>query len=171
MSVKQALDSFGKYTVKQARTNLTKSKKNDTKSLYNSISYDLEVSKNSFSLSFLMDDYGKFIDKGVKGVSSSAKAPNSPYKFGTGTGKKGGLTNGVDGWVQRKRIQFTDKKTGKFMSYKQTAYLIRNSIWNKGIETTNFFTKPFEAGFKRLPDDLLKAFGLEVDNLFNFTNK
>lgn len=171
MSVKKALDDFGKYTVKQARTNLTKKKKNDTKGLYNSISYDLEVSKNSFSLSFSMDEHGKFIDKGVKGVSSSEKAPNSPYKFGTGTGKKGGLTSGVDGWVKRKRIQFADKKTGKFMSYKQTAYLIRNSIWNKGIETTNFFTKPFEAGFKRLPDTLINAFSLEVDNLFNFTTK
>jgi len=171
MSVKKALDDFGKYTVKQARTNLTKKKKNDTKGLYNSISYDLEVSKNSFSLSFSMDEYGKFIDKGVKGVSSSVKAPNSPYKFGTGTGKKGGLTSGVDGWVKRKRIQFADKKTGKFMSYKQTAYLIRNSIWNKGIETTNFFTKPFEDAFKRLPDTLINAFSLEVDNLFNFTNK
>jgi len=171
MSVKKALDDFGKYTVKQARTNLTKKKKNDTKGLYNSISYDLEVSKNSFSLSFSMDEHGKFIDKGVKGVSSSAKAPNSPYKFGTGTGKKGGLTSGVDGWVKRKRVQFADKKTGKFMSYKQTAYLIRNSIWNKGIETTNFFTKPFEDAFKRLPDTLINAFSLEVDNLFNFTNK
>jgi hypothetical protein len=81
------------------------------------------------------------------------------------------LTNGIDGWVQRKRIQFKDRKSGKFMSYKQTAYLIRNSIWNKGIETTNFFTKPFEDAFKRLPDNIVEAFGLEVDNLFNFTTK
>ena len=171
MSVKQALDTFGKSIVKQSRTNLTKKKKNDTKGLYNSLSYDLNVSKNSFSLSISMDKHGKFIDKGVKGVSSSAKAPNSPYKFGTGTGKKGGLTNGIYGWVRRKRIQFKDKKTGKFMSYKSTAFLIRNSIWNKGIETTNFFTKPFETAFNRLPDDLINAFSLEVDDLFNFTTK
>ena len=171
MSIKQALDRFGRVVVKESKTALTKQKKNDTKGLYNSISYKAEAFPNSFSLSFSMDAHGKFIDKGVKGVSSSTRAPNSPYKFGTGTGKKGGLTEGVDGWVRRKRIQFTDKKSGKFMSYKNTAYLIRNAIWNKGIKTTNFFTKPFEAAFKRLPDDLIEAYGLEVDNLLKFTTK
>lgn len=165
------LNEFGKSVVKQSRTRLSKSKKNDSKKLYNSLSYDLNVSKNSFSLSFNMEDYGTFIDKGVKGVSSSAKAPNSPYKFGTGTGKKGGLTNGIDKWVTRKRIQFQDRKSGRFMSYKSTAFLIRNSIWNKGLETTNFFSKPFENAFKKLPDDIIQAFSLDLDNLLNFTTK
>jgi hypothetical protein len=165
------LNEFGKSVVKQSRTRLSKSKKNDSKKLYNSLSYDLNVSKNSFSLSFNMEDYGTFIDKGVKGVSSSAKAPKSPYKFGTGTGKKGGLTNGIDKWVTRKRIQFKDRKTGRFMSYKSTAFLIRNSIWHKGLETTNFFSKPFENAFKKLPDDIIQAFSLDLDNLLNFTTK
>ena len=169
MSVDAELKKFGNYVVQQSRTNLTKTKKSDTKGLYNSLKFESKVSPNSFELSFIMSDYGKFVDKGVKGFSSSAKAPNSPYKFGTGTGKKGGLTSGIEGWVQRKRIQFKDRKTGRFLSYKSTAYLIRNSIWHKGLETTNFFTKPFEAAFKRLPDDLIEAFGLEVDRLFKNT--
>ena len=171
MSVDAELKRFGAYVVKQARTNLTKTKKSDTKGLYNSIKFESKVSPNSFELSFIMSEHGKFVDKGVKGFSSSSKAPNSPYKFGTGTGKKGGLTNGIDGWVQRKRIQFKDRKTGRFLSYKSTAYLIRNSIWHKGLETTNFFTKPFEEAFKKLPDDLVQAFGLEVDRLFKNTTQ
>jgi len=73
--------------------------------------------------------------------------------------------------VQRKRIQFKDRGTGKFMSYKQTAFLVRNSIWNKGIETTNFFTKPFEDAFKRLPDDLIEAYALEVEDLLKTSLK
>lgn len=169
--LKKYLDTFGKSVVKQSKTRLSKAKKNDSKSLYNSISYDLNVSKNSFSLTFSMEDYGTFIDKGVKGVSSSAKAPNSPYKFGTGTGKKGGLTNGIDKWVTRKRIQFKDRSSGKFMSYKSTAFLIRNSIWNKGLETTDFFSKPFEQAFKKLPDTIIEAFALDIDDLLNFTTK
>lgn len=169
MSVRNELDAFGKYVVKQSRTNLTRKKKKDTGELYKSIDYDLFVSKTeaSFSLSFKMLDYGDFIDKGVKGVASSTKAPNSPYKFGTGSGKKGGLTSGIDQWVSRKRIQFQDRQSGKFMSYKQTAFLIRRSIWFKGIETTNFFSKPLEDAFKRLPDALVEAFGLEVDNILS----
>ena len=169
MLVRSELDAFGKYVVKQSKANLTRKKKKDTGELYKSIDYDLFVSKTeaSFSLSFKMADYGDFIDKGVKGVASSTKAPNSPYKFGTGSGAKGGLTNGIDQWVLRKRIQFQDRKSGKFMSYKQTAFLIRRSIWFKGIETTNFFSKPLEDAFKRLPDALVEAFGLEVDNILS----
>jgi len=115
-----------------------------------------------------MEDYGEFVDKGVKGVSSSAKAPKSPFKFGTGTGKKGGLTKGIDGWVRRKRFQFKERGTGKFLSYESTAFLVRRSIWNKGIETTNFFTKPFERAFARLSDDVVEAYSLEVDDLLKF---
>ena len=173
MSVRSELDAFGKYVVKQSRANLTRKKKKDTGELYKSLDYDLFVSKTeaSFSLEIKWVDYAKFIDKGVKGVSSSAKAPNSPYKFGTGSGKEGGLTKGIDEWVVRKRIQFREKEgkgvKGQFMSYKQTAFLIRRSIWFKGIETTNFFTKPLEDAFKRLPDALVEAFGLEVDNILS----
>ena len=165
MRVEKELDNFGKYIVQQTRSRLTKADKNNKKNLYNSISYEKEVHKNSFSLSISMEDYGKFVDKGVKGVSSSAKAPNSPYKFGTGTGKKGGLTNGVLDWVKSKRIQFQHKKTKQFMSYESTAFLIRNSIWHKGLKTTDFFTKTFDLAFKRLPDDLIAAYSLDVDNL------
>ena len=165
MSVKQSLDDFGKYIVQQSRSNLTKKGKKDRGDLYKSISYDLKVSKNSFEITFLMEDYGKFVDKGVKGVSSSAKAPTSPFKFGTGTGRKGGLTDGIKGWTRRKRIQFKDRNTGKFLSYESTSFLIMRSIWNKGLETTNFFERPFELAFKRLPDDLVEAYGLEVDRL------
>lgn len=170
METKLYLDKFGKYVIQQSRTNLTKQGKKDTSELYNSLGYELEVGKNSFSLSFKMADYGQFVDKGVKGKVSSNKAPNSPFRFGTGTGRKGGLTDGINGWVKRKRFQFKDKK-GKFMSYESTAYLIRNSIYNKGLKTTNFFTRPFELGFAKLPEELTEAFALDMENLLNYTIK
>ena len=165
---KKYLDKFGKFIVQQSKSNLSKKKKKDRGKLYESLRYELEVHKNSFSLSFYMEDYGKFIDKGVKGVSSSAKAPSSPYKFGTGTGIKGGLSKGIDGWVRRKGIQFRDS-SGKFISYDSTSYLIRNSIWNKGLETTNFFERPFELAFKKIPDEITEAYGLELDSLMKFS--
>ena len=170
MSIKNELDNFGKHVVKESRKNLTKKGKKDTGELYKSIGYSVKVSANSFELSFSGVDYFDFVDKGVKGVASSEKAPKSPYKFGSGTGKKGGLTSGINGWVQRKGIQFRGKK-GKFLSYESTAFIIKRSIWLKGLETTNFFSRPFELAFKRLPDDLVEAYGLEVEDLLNFTRK
>ena len=170
MSVKSELDRFGKYIVQQSRSNLTKAGKKDRGTLYKSISYEAKENKNSFELTISMADYGKFVDKGVKGVKSSAKAPNSPYKFGTGSGKKGGLTEGINGWVQRKRFQFKDKK-GRFLSYESTAFIVRSSIWFTGLRTTNFFERPFELAFKRLPDDLVEAYGLTIDNLLKTSLK
>jgi hypothetical protein len=57
------------------------------------------------------------------------------------------------------------------MTYKQTAFLIRNSIWNKGLKTTDFFSRPFELAFKKLPDELIEAYSLEVENLLKYTLK
>lgn len=166
MSVVDELNKFGKYVVQQSKSNLSKKKKKDTSKLYNGVNYKVIQGNRSTVLMFdfgTANDYWEFVDKGVKGVSSSTKAPNSPFKFGTGTGKKGGLTNGINGWVARKRIQFKDRKTGKFLSYKSTAFIIMRSIWNKGLETTSFFTKPFEQAFQRLPDAIYEAYGLQVE--------
>lgn len=167
----KALSDFSKYVVKQSRTNLTKGGKNVSKQLYDSIGYDLNVNPNSFELGFKMQDYGQFQDLGVRGKSSSSRAPRSPFKFGTGSGVKGGLTNGINNWVKIKRIQFKNRKSGKFMSYDTTAFLIRNSIYNKGLKPTMFFSKPFEDGFLRLPDDVIEAYGLDVENFLKYTLK
>jgi len=160
--LREELNKFAKYVIQQSRSNLTKGKKNTSKELYNSLGYDIESSKDSTSMAFKMADYGKFQDLGVKGKDSSAKAPNSPYKFGTGSGKKGGLTKGIDKWVRRRGIQFRDKK-GRFLSYEQTGYIITRSVYKTGMKASMFFTKPFERAFKRLPDDLVKAYSIGIE--------
>lgn len=167
--IEKELELFKKYVIQQSRSNLTKGGHNVDKKLYNSIDAESKVSANSFELDFLMESYGQFQDKGVKGKKSALKAPNSPFKFGTGTGKKGGLTQGIDKWVRKRGFQFRDKKTGKFLSYQSTAFLITRSIYNKGIKPTMFFTKPFEKGFYRLDNKLIDAFGLDVEDFLNFT--
>ena len=50
MFVKKALDKFGSSVIKQSRTQLTKKKKNASKGLYDSLDYNLKVSKNSFNV-------------------------------------------------------------------------------------------------------------------------
>lgn len=166
MSVVEELDKFGKYVKQQAKSNLTKRRKRDTGGLYDGVNYHVQELRSGARLTFSFgsaEDYWQFVDKGVKGKTSSAKAPNSPFKFGSGTGRSGGLTSGIKAWVKRKRFQFSNKKTGRFMSYESTSFLIIRSIWNKGLATTNFFTKPFEQAFKRLPDDIYAAYSLKVD--------
>ena len=65
-NVKDELNRFAKYVISQSRANLTRAKKGGG-SLYKSLDSNVKVSNNSFELSFLMEDYGIFQDKGVKG--------------------------------------------------------------------------------------------------------
>jgi hypothetical protein len=52
------------------------------------------------------------------------------------------------------------------MSRKTLKFLMARSIYMSGIKPSLFFTKPFEAAFKRLPDDLIEKFGLDAEKLF-----
>jgi hypothetical protein len=171
-SVEQVLRRFRDYVIQQSRSNLSKSDKNVSKELYNSLKGEIITENNYSIVGFSMAEYGQFQDQGVRGKTSSAKAPNSPFKFGTGSGKKGGLTKSIDKWVRARGFQFRDKKSGKFMSYEQTGYLISRSIFQKGIKPSLFFTKPFEAGYKKYIDtDLFKAFGQDLDTLVDVNLK
>jgi len=163
------LQAFNKYVIQQARTNLTKGNKNVSKKLYDSLKAQTKVNPNSIENYIEMEQYGQFLDLGVKGKVSSQRAPNSPFKFGSGKGKPGGLTEGIRGWVKARRFQFKNRETGKFLSYEQTAQLITRSIYLKGTKPTIFFSKPFEDGFKKLPDELVKAYGLDVESFLKFT--
>ena len=161
-NVQQELNRFAKYVIQQSRTNLTKSKKNSSKTLYNSLDYDLNVSPNSFSLSFLMEDYGVFQDKGVSGIK---KKYNTPYSY---TNKMPPPSK-MDKWIVRKGLKGVRGKDGKFISRKSLQFMIARSIYNNGIKPSLFFTKPFQKAFKNLDKDIIKAYQLDVEELLKFT--
>jgi len=168
-NLNNALDLFTEYVVGKSKANLNRLKKNTTGNLNKSIKGYYKVSKNSFQISFEMEDYGEFQDLGVKGVKSSRKAPNSPFKMGTGSAPKGLFKTAINAWVVRKGIAPRDK--GKFTDRKQLNYLIRKSIYETGLKTTNFFTEPFETAFKRLPDEIIEAYGLDIESLLKTSIK
>ena len=158
------LDKYAKLVVNQAKKNLVDERKS-LGNLYKTLNYEVIKESNLFLVDFLMEDYGVFVDKGVKGKTSTypeTTASLSKFQYGSGTGKKGGLTDGVNGWLKKKRFQWKDDK-GKFMSYESMTYIISRSIYNKGIKATTFFTKPFESGLKTLPNELLESFALDIE--------
>ncbi len=146
----KALEKYAKYVIQQARSNLTKGKKNYSKKLYNSL---------------------LFQDEGVKGkdpskVSPNAKikgqqAPNSQYKFGSGTSKGTfkQFTALMAEYAQKKNIRFRDAE-GKYSKggFKSVGYIIASNIYNRGLRPTMFFTKPFEAGLEKFSDEIVLGF-------------
>ena len=77
--VEKALNNFGKFVVQQARTRLTKGRKNVSNKLYNSLDYKINSTQDSVSVIFEMEDYGKFQDQGVSGTKQKYNTPFS-YK-------------------------------------------------------------------------------------------
>jgi len=158
----KALEEFRDYVIAKAQNNLRK--KNVSGKLSDSLVAEMKVMPNSIRFFFEMEDYGFYQDQGVKGVRFGRSL--SGFRFGSGTGKKGGLTEGIKKWVRQRGIQFRDKK-GRYISRDATAMIITRSIWQKGIKPSMFFTKPFEQAFKKLPDEMIEAYGLEAQETFD----
>ena len=148
-NTRKALDKFGKYLVKESKKNLTRKKKNVTNSLYESLDFDVKAMPNSFEFDFLMNEYGEWVDKGRK---AGKNPPFSPLRK----------------WVEDRRIQFRSNK-GKFQTYDQTAWAIVKSIGKKGIPASNFYSRPFQLGYKKLPNEIVEAYALDVEEFLDFT--
>ena len=171
-NVDEVLNAYAEYVVDSAKKNLVDERKS-LGDLYKSVSYKYEKSQDLFLLDFLMEDYGTFVDKGVRGKTSTypeTSAALSKYQYGSGNFPKYGLRDGIKGWLEKKRFQWRDKK-GKFMSYDTMTYLISRSIYNKGLKANLFFTTPFEFGLRNLPINLKDAFKLDIENAIIFGEK
>ena len=153
--LRDELNKFAKYVIQQSRSNLSKGKKNVSKELYNSLGYEISQSGSTMSLGFDMVDYGKFQDRGVSGTE---KKYNTPYKYTN----KMPPAKAFDKWTVRKGIA-PRGKGGKFEKRKGLNYAIAKSIYKKGIRPSMFFTKPFAAAFKRLPDELVEAYSVGIE--------
>ena len=179
-NIKNELNSFGAEVVKNARQNLVAAGKGGGR-LEASIDFDVKTTADGFTVQFFMADYGTFVDKGVKGaggtiktgknagswggrrhyVTWEGKRKDSPYKFGTGTGKKGGLTKGIGSFIRKKGLQ-PRSEGGQFMTTKGLRAAIVRTIWIKGIHGISFFQKSLGLGMKKIREELLEAVKADV---------
>ena len=174
LELDKVLNRFAKHVVTQSKANLTRGGKKVSSKLYDSITSELNASKNSFSLSFEMEDYGEFKDQGVKGANPNLvkggiqKAPNAPFSFKN----KRPPSKFISEWAKAKNIRLRDEK-GRYTrgNYDTIGIILAKRIFAQGIKPSLFFTKPFESAFKNLPDELVEAFDLDLDNLLKFTTK
>ena len=175
------LDSFGRYVVKQARTNLSKGDKNATSDLYNSIGFEISSDSKGFTIQFYMDSYGKFVDKGVSGTKKKRKYKDysgtvvpSPYKYKS----KQPPTSIIEKWIKTRGLKGrVDKKWkgagnrgGQFITDKAFAFLIARSIKEKGIKGISFFQRPLELGINRLSNDLLQGIKEDITEVLKDIN-
>ena len=177
----KALKNFTDYIVIESKKNLASVGTNASSSLSESIKDFVKVSENSIDVSVLMNNYGRFIDRGVTGKGDSDfKGKDKPiqkslsgFRFGSGNYRGTGEAwkTRINSWMYSRGIAPRDFKTGRFIKRDTTNFLIRRSIFQHGIKPTKFMTTPFEVAFSTLPDEVVEAYGLDIVNFMNFTLK
>ena len=155
--LQKELDRFKNYVISESQKNLRKLGKDGGK-LYDSIQARVKANANSFEMEFSMEEYGLYQDKGVSGTEKKYK---TPYKYTT----KAPPPKAFDKWIVRKGL--APRKNGKFQTRKGLQFALSRYIFKKGIKPSLFFTKPFEKAYKKLPQDLVDAFGVDAIKLFN----
>ena len=187
-NIERFLKSFGKEVVRKAKSNLSSAGKGGG-NLERSIDFKVVDNEGSLDVEFYMADYGPFQDKGVKGaggkigkksyggrrhyITWEGKRKDSPYKFGSGTGQKGGLKTGMGKFIRKKGLQ-PRSEGGQFMSTKSLIFLFSRSIYIRGIHGVSFFQNSLRLGMedfaekygKALTEDIINAIGVE-NNLSN----
>ena len=185
-NLERYLNSFGKQVVKDARRNLNKAKGNT--SLASTIKSKVVDKGDGFAVQFTMADYGTFVDKGVKGAGGviktgkhkgswggrrwfttwRGKRKDSPYKFGSGKGKKNGIYKGIGSFIRKKGLQ-PRSEGGQYMTTLGLKIAIVRVLWIKGIHGISFFQKSLYDNYFNgtFNEDLLKA--LKQDILDNIT--
>ncbi len=153
----KALEEFRDFVISKAKSNLRNKK--STGNLSQSLNAEVKVMPNSIRFFFEMAEYGFYQDKGVSGTR---KKYDTEFSYTT----KAPPPKAFDKWIVRKGIAPRDQ-SGKFLTRKSLQFALSRYIFVNGIKPSLFFTKPFETAFKNLPDELIEAYGLESEELFD----
>ena len=167
-NVDKVLDTFGRKVIQTARGILNAKGRNASGDLGSSLGYFIKVyPSGAVDMSFVAEGYAKFVDKGVRGSKSSAKAPNSPYKYTT----KQPPSGVIDKWAVRKGIQGVRDKKGRFIPRKSLVFSIARNIKLYGVKPSNFFTDAFNVAYRDLPKDFIKAYAQDTQQFLKFVSK
>ena len=163
----QALQKLGNNVVKEGKGILKKKKKTTSgNTLFKDFDYLVTKQKNSVTLEFEFGrakDYWQFVDEGVKGVggfkgSGRARGKGSPFKFSSKMPPRKPLMQ----WIKNKPLKGRDKK-GRFIKRESFAFLIQRSIFQRGLERTQFFSKPFTEQLNKQTDNITEAFADDLE--------
>ena len=179
-STTDVLHAMSDAWVRQAQELLAAGDKNASGKLSDSLGVKLKAKKTKLSLSMMGMPYGQYVDQGVQGAGPFTppknptgkstkpyinRAPDSPFKFGSGQGQ-GSIRTGIRDWLGYKRFQFRDDR-GRFMSYDQMTGFISRSVYRYGLEPYPFIEKPYKETWRRYQGKLAGAFKTDIRKYFD----
>ena len=87
------------------------------------------------------------------------RGQGSPFKFST----KMPPRSAIDRWIVSKPLRAARDEKGRFVTRKSLAFLIQRAIYQRGLERTQFFTRPFTTQLKKQTDKIAKAFADDLE--------
>jgi len=122
------------------------------------------------------NEYGVMLDRGRDGWKLKQKANDSLLSDAEiDYDNYDNLKKNINKWVQSKHIRPRKSFFGRAelkMNKKQMSFLIRRSLLNRGMNATYWFTRPYKALSKDLPENLIFGMHKTIDNAFdNIFNK
>ena len=163
----QSLQKLGGNVVKEGRGILKQKKKTTSQNtLYNQFDYLVTSGKDNVTLEFEFgraEDYWQFVDEGVRGAggykgSGKMRGQGSPFKYSTKMPPRQPLIN----WIKNKSLKGRSKK-GRFITNESFGFLIQRAIYQRGLERTQFFTRPFTTQLKKQENKILQAFADDLE--------
>jgi hypothetical protein len=142
----------------------------DTGSLASSIKFETTETANGIIIEVFVNDYYKFVDKGVRGVGPGNKNNTSPYKFRYANPSKSHI-EAMRGWIRRNGLKSRAKdvqKYGRIGREKRQpedmrlAQIIARSIKMKGLKRTGFWEDSINETFKDFDIKMAEALGIDI---------
>lgn len=157
---------FMRTLVRHSRAYLDKHGKNATGALRKAVRYDTKYDDRKQTITLAPDiavPYWAFVEYGVQGAASNAKAPESPFRFGTGTGPAGKLVPSIDRWVIVKGLPEFRDAGGRFVPRKEQVRRISRNIYMYGIEPTPFLSDPMTRYFSKYKEQIATALSTDIE--------
>ena len=167
----QAMQNMGYDVVRKGKRILKKRKKlTKRRGLYKGFNYNVKKELKGVTLEFVFGSarkYWQFVDEGVKGSggfkgSGKMRGRGSPFKFKSKNIKQGVIAK----WIKNKPLKLRGSD-GKFLEKTQSninsaAVVIGRAIAQRGLERTQFFSRPYK---EEVDEDMIaKAFADDIEN-------
>ena len=163
----QAMQKLGSNVIKEGRRVLKRKKKTTSQNtLYKDFDYLVRKTPKGVELEFKFggaEDYWQFVDEGVMGAggfkgSGKMRGQGSPFKYSSKMPPRKPLIN----WIKNKPLKGR-AKSGRFITNESFAFLIQRAIYQRGLERTQFFTKPFTQQLKKQTNKITEAFADDLE--------
>ena len=166
----QLVADYVKAFERRTADELNRLDKVDTGGLASSIRFETTETANGIIISVFVNDYYKFVDKGVRGVGRNNINTTSPYRFRYLNPSKS-HQNAIRKWLKNNDVKSraTDVKKYGAVGREQRqptdttlAFLVARKIKRVGLPYTGFWEKSIDAVFKDFDVKMSQALGIDV---------